>query len=75
MTQITADKNASPPTMPPMIAVVGILMLLVELRPEVVGILDGGKFCVEGAKDSNLVPPSTRNTSNESMRTLYVSDL
>ena len=76
-------RSTSAPTTLPMIAAVGILILipLLELGVEVlevlvdVDVLDGGKACVKVAEDSYPVPPTTCNTSIESRRTLLDSEL
>ena len=76
-------RSTSAPTTLPMIAAVGILILipLLELGVEVlevlvdVDVLDGGKACVKVAEDSYPVPPTTCNTSIESRRTLSDCEL
>ena len=79
-------RSTSAPTTLPMIAAVGILILmpLLELGVEVlevlevlvdVDVLDGGKACVKVAEDSYPVPPTTCNTSIESRRTLLDCEL
>jgi len=90
MIQKTANSSASPPTTPPMMAPTRIPVLFLELEFEVgdkvlvvvvgdefpvVDILNGGKCCLKGAKGSYLVPPSTRNTSKDSRRTRFDSEL
>ena len=82
-------RSTSAPTTLPMIAAVGILVLVpsLELGVEVaevvevvevvvdVDVLDGSKACVKVAEDSYPVPPTTCNTSIESRRTLLDSEL
>jgi len=51
-------------------------VLVFDVGDEVpVDVLDGGKRCLNGAKESYLVPPSTRNTSKDSRRTRSDSEL
>jgi len=58
---------------------VGNEVLVVDVGDEVpvavVDVLDGGKRCLKGAKESYLVPPTTRNTSKDSRRTRFDSEL
>jgi len=64
MIRTTTYISASGGKTPVMIPLIGSLMLSVKLEYEVgdevpvVDILDGGKHCLKGAKESYLVPPS-----------------